>query len=193
MKVSGVYIIINIITNKYYIGSSTKSIYRRLQHHKASLIRGNHHNSHLQKAFNKYGVENFIFDILEEHPSDICKYMEQYWINMLSSANSIFGYNMCSVANNTFGTKRTPQQCLNISNSLKGKLSGSKHPLYGTKRNPTFEKKCCKMDINTKEIVKEYKSIKEAAEDTGVDNTSISKACCGKTKVCKGYIWKYLN
>lgn len=190
--ITGVYIILNTLNNKYYIGSSTKSINRRFQSHRASLIRGDHENARLQNSVNKHGIDNFSFEILEEYPAELCRYMEQFWMNMLDSANSKYGYNICSVATNTFGTKRTPEQCNNISKSLIGKMSGNKHPMWGIKREPTYEKKCCRMGVITAEILKEYKSVREAAKDMKVDDTSISKACHGKTKICKGYKWKYL-
>lgn len=48
------------------------------------------------------------------------------------------GYNMCKIAGNTFGTRRTDEQKKNISNSLKGKFSKEKHPMWGKKREPTM-------------------------------------------------------
>lgn len=48
------------------------------------------------------------------------------------------GYNMCKIAGNTFGTRRTDEQKKNISNALKGKLSKEKHPMWGKKRKPTM-------------------------------------------------------
>ena len=48
------------------------------------------------------------------------------------------GYNMCKIAGNTFGTKRTAEQKKNISNALKGKLAKEKHPMWGKKREPTM-------------------------------------------------------
>lgn len=51
---SGVYIIQNLINNKYYIGAS-KNIISRLQNHKTDLRGNNHVNIHLQSAFNFMG------------------------------------------------------------------------------------------------------------------------------------------
>jgi group I intron endonuclease len=63
-KISGIYKIINIITNKYYVGSSN-NIYRRWNTHKKSLNEGTHYNLYLQNSFNKYGINNFNFIIQE--------------------------------------------------------------------------------------------------------------------------------
>jgi group I intron endonuclease len=62
---SGVYQIRNIINNKRYIGSSARGIYNRWKLHKSTLNRKIHHSILLQRAWDKYGKENFIFEILE--------------------------------------------------------------------------------------------------------------------------------
>jgi len=61
----GIYAIHNIISNKYYIGSS-QCIRRRWNEHKSLLNRNKHGNQHLQYSYNKYGLDVFEFIILEE-------------------------------------------------------------------------------------------------------------------------------
>lgn len=60
---SGVYQIRNLITNDIYIGQSI-NLNRRKQHHLSSLKHSKHKSTYLQNAFNKYGEENFVFEIL---------------------------------------------------------------------------------------------------------------------------------
>ena len=62
---SGIYKIVNKINNKYYLGSSKDFHVRKLKHFN-ELRKGKHHNIYLQRAFNKYGEENFEFIVLEE-------------------------------------------------------------------------------------------------------------------------------
>ena len=62
---TGIYQIRNIINDDSYIGSA-KDINRRWQRHKSALKHNHHENIHLQRAWNKYGEKNFIFEILEE-------------------------------------------------------------------------------------------------------------------------------
>jgi len=57
---SGVYQIINLINNKIYIGSAI-DFESRFKRHKNSLQKGKHHSILLQRAWNKYGGENFEF------------------------------------------------------------------------------------------------------------------------------------
>lgn len=66
-KVSGIYTITNRVTGKLYIGESL-DIYRRWHDEHIPQLRKNcHYNKELQNDFNKYGKENFSFEILEQY------------------------------------------------------------------------------------------------------------------------------
>ena len=61
----GIYKIENLINHKVYIGQSIDIAGRWLEHQ--IDLKGNRHRSrHLQFAWNKYGPENFSFEVLEE-------------------------------------------------------------------------------------------------------------------------------
>jgi group I intron endonuclease len=64
VKTSGIYKIVNKINGKYYIGSA-KDVYDRWSDHKKDLKKTRHHNRHLQRAWDKYGRENFELVIVE--------------------------------------------------------------------------------------------------------------------------------
>lgn len=49
-----------------------------------------------------------------------------------------------------------------------------------------------KLNKDTKEIIKEYDSIADAADDSGVHSTNISKVCRGIRGSAGGFGWKYL-
>lgn len=62
-----IYKIVNLVNDKFYVGSTTSQKVRFRQHRK--LLRGNrHHCKHLQAAWNKYGESKFSFDVIEEVP-----------------------------------------------------------------------------------------------------------------------------
>ena len=63
-KKAGVYKISNSIDGRAYIGSSGH-LRRRMKEHANDLSKNIHGNKFLQNAYNKYGKENFKFDILE--------------------------------------------------------------------------------------------------------------------------------
>lgn len=60
----GIYRIKNLINNKCYYGSS-KEVEKRWSRHKSELNKNRHHNIHLQRAWDKYGKTNFLFEIVE--------------------------------------------------------------------------------------------------------------------------------
>lgn len=95
---AGVYKITCIANHKVYIGSTTE-IRKRWTWHRGDLWRGVHHNRHLQFAWNKYGEENFTFEVLEmvmfvEHLHD----REQYWLDYYQAYDSDKGFNHGKVA-----------------------------------------------------------------------------------------------
>ena len=59
-----IYQITNMVNGKYYIGSA-ESFARREWQHKYDLKRGAHKNPHLQSAWNKYGADAFVFEVIE--------------------------------------------------------------------------------------------------------------------------------
>lgn len=89
----GIYKITNKINNKCYIGQS-KNISKRWKNHKNSAYNPNEksYNYPLYRAFRKYGLENFSFEILEECSIKDLNQKEKYYINKF---NSFFnGYNL---------------------------------------------------------------------------------------------------
>lgn len=99
---NGIYKITNIINNKFYIGScSSKTyLYERLIHHRDDLINNKHHNKYLQNSFNKYGIKNFYYEIIEICNKENCINKEQYWINLLKPH-----YNFLKIAGSSLGTR----------------------------------------------------------------------------------------
>ena len=90
----GIYLITNIINNKKYVGQST-DIQRRWKDHIrfSSDQDKNIYCPKLYRAINKYGIDNFKFEVLEDLSSvsgDITE-REEYWIKYYDTVNS--GYN----------------------------------------------------------------------------------------------------
>ena len=83
-KKSGVYIIRNTVSNSAYVGESN-NLYRRLNEHITNLLNNSHCNNHLQNSFNKYGISNFEFEILE-FCSNI-KEREHFWVIKFKTDN----------------------------------------------------------------------------------------------------------
>lgn len=90
----GIYKITNQINNKCYIGKSC-NIENRFNVHRAYLNQLRDWNKPLYRAFRKYGLDSFNFEIIEdlkEQYDMLCNKRERYWIKYYSSYGSN-GYN----------------------------------------------------------------------------------------------------
>ena len=136
----GIYKITNKINNKKYIGQSL-NLEKRIKAHKTFLEKNIHGNSHLQASFNKYGKDNFCFEIIEECTLDELNDKEIYWIDFYKSHDPLFGYNKTFGGDSELPTEETKKK---MSESAKGKiiskeqrlkisksLSGKNHPNWG--------------------------------------------------------------
>ena len=124
MKIIGIYEIKNLVNNKIYIGSSS-NINKRKTAHFSYLRRNNHPNKHLQNAYNKYGANNFEFNILEICTIDNIIQKEQYYID-----NYLPHYNKRIIAESNFGWKPSEEYIKEFSIKMKGEgnyFYGLKH------------------------------------------------------------------
>jgi group I intron endonuclease len=76
----GIYKITNKNNGKSYFGSS-KNIETRWLTHKNQLKNGIHHNIHLQRTWDKYGEDIFVFEIVEECDINILLETEQKYLD----------------------------------------------------------------------------------------------------------------
>ena len=112
---SGIYTITNIINNHMYVGSAV-NLKKRLCQHRGDLRRGEHKNPHLQSAWNKYGEDAFVFDVIERWEAEYLISMEQWWMNMLRPE-----YNIAPVAWSSYGRKATSETRAKMSASSMGR------------------------------------------------------------------------
>lgn len=111
---TGVYRIVNLVNGKSYVGSTARSFARRFTEHKHFLKSGKHQTITLQRAWNKYGEDFFIFQIIETCEPELCLKSEQFWMDFLNPE-----YNICRVAYSSLGTKSSPETRAKISKALK--------------------------------------------------------------------------
>jgi predicted GIY-YIG superfamily endonuclease len=150
-KIQGIYIIENNINGKCYIGQSVDILFRWRSHTYKDVKQFPYP---LYKAFKKYGLIEFSFNILEvvEDKKDLTK-REIYWFNLLEP-----GYNLID-----------PRECCVVTK-----------PIY-------------QIDIETLEIINEFKSLTQAGEHNNINISHISQ-CCGLTrKTTGGYYWCYVK
>ena len=116
---SGIYKIINIVNNKFYVGSAV-NLSRRKARHFSELRNNRHNNKHLQAAWLKYGEESFVFVVVEE-VADIAKLLEaeNVWLKEHVGKDYCYNLGVDAVAptlgwsgpkSPTWGRKRTPEE-----------------------------------------------------------------------------------
>ena len=173
---SGIYLIINKVNGKWYVGSS-KNLNRRWNEHSKKLNNNCHYNNHLQYAWNNYGSNSFIFIKLHWSVvlSVIMKSREQLYLNYAKTIkknvyNILFSachYHKKSVSEETKmklrGRKMSEKQKQSISKANKGRKLSTQHcerirqGKLGNK-NPNFGKCMDKVTnaaklINAKSII----------------------------------------
>ena len=111
--IAGVYVIICTATNIIYVGSSINLGVRMMDHIMESS------NIHLRNAINKYGIESFVFIVVElfEKDPDITLEVnkgrllkqEQFYLDSLFKLPSDFRYNYLSVAGSSLGYRHNEE------------------------------------------------------------------------------------
>ena len=124
---TGVYCILNLLNLKRYIGSSSRSLAKRLTRHRHYLNKGTHHNEHLQRAWSAEGSYAFKFKILERCSPEQCVKREQYWITHYLAYDRERGYNKTLTAGSPLGYKHSKKAKRNMSAAAKGKKKSASH------------------------------------------------------------------
>ena len=164
---TGVYCITNKINKKIYIGSTSTSFYLRFHQHKSDYKAGKREIRILYRAFDKYGINNFKFEIVCICKKKDCVKMEQFYIN------KGVDYNCSMIAGSLLGLKHSSKS------KTKTIVGGSHHcaiPIDMYSKNGKF--------------IRSFDSIVEAQEETGIKSKSNIIQCCkGKVFSAGGYRW----
>lgn len=123
-----IYKIINLVNDKFYVGSTNNKKVRFRQHRK--LLRGSrHHCKHLQAAWNKYGEAKFDFVVVEEiADADNLQAAEDRWLQEHVGQPYCYNSGYASQApwrsappevTPNFGRVMSQEQKLKVSQSLK--------------------------------------------------------------------------
>lgn len=117
----GIYRIKCLVSKNIYIGSA-KDFDNRRKSHFDDLMGNCHRNPHLQRAYNKYGAQNFEFEIVEilgEYDKKLYFTRENFYIDQIVAAGT--NYNIAKAEGGwTYHTESRKEEIrAKVSNSLK--------------------------------------------------------------------------
>ena len=115
----GIYKIINVVNNKFYVGSAV-DLKRRKTRHFSELRNNKHSNGRLQNSWNKYGEQAFVFVVVEEL-SEAANLLaaENVWLKEHVGKDYCYNLGVDATApmmgfggelSPTWGRKRTPEE-----------------------------------------------------------------------------------
>lgn len=184
----GIYTIENTKTNQFYIGSS-KDIHQRWENHKYHLQKGTHKNCYLQRSYNKYGIDTFVFKVLCFCNLEELLYHEKMLINKLSP-----GYNIATEVSrppSRKGVTLTTETKEKLRNANLGKTPSDKALSQLRNRAELSRKPVKQLDLQGN-LIRVWNSVTEFTTETGKSNFPIRECCKqGRYKTAYGYKWTY--
>ena len=198
-----IYKISNDINDKVYIGKTGRTIEERFKEHQLASKK-EYKNRPLYNAMNKYGIEHFFVEQIEECKNDkeACE-REIYWINQFDSYHN--GYNATLGGDGTAVLELNDEEIVEKYKELKSKRAVGRYFNIDEKtvRNilnkydvDTYILDCKKIVmIKDNNIIHIFKNVKEANEFLGVDVNShnLYKVLNHFRKTAYGYKWQYLE
>lgn len=204
-----IYKIKNLINNKYYIGQTVHELKERWRQHKKKT----NNCRYLKNAFDKYGFDNFEFELIcecidEDLDNLEIKYMKEY--NSLAPN----GYNLREGGNSGRHNQLTKDKISKTMLDKNYKFPIGTHPWIDRKHSAeTIEKmnnrkhsketliklkelsalnmkRVIQLDLNNN-ILNVYESCTEAAEKNKTSKAGVSMVCNNKRIQLKGFKYKY--
>lgn len=184
---SGIYIIRNTVNGKVYIGQSRRISNREYSHFHA-LEKGTHYNKHLQRSYNTYGRDAFVFEVIEWCDVSELDEREKYYIKEYDSMNINKGYN--NEGGGNVGKE--------VSERMREAKRGANNPMYGKKPSKETIEKLRKSarGHNTKLTEEQVYQLKEdlvngIPQKEVADKYGLTVAAVGKIQMCKN--WQYVH
>lgn len=167
------YQIRNVLNNKKYIGITEKKPEERKNKHYSLLNRNKHVNYKLQKDWNEFGEQNFVFEILDSIDCETLEigYKKEYLL-IQENKTTTNGYNIL------VGGKVNPM----YTQSVKEKMTKTKQSQV-----PNIIQ-LEEIEENTFKIINKFSSQKEAQRITGLSQANIQRSIINHVKG-SGYYW----
>lgn len=214
---SYIYKITNNINQKIYIEKTNLTVEKRWKEHCNDFKKERCEKRPLYNAMNKYGIENFSIETIEECLPEESSEKEKYWIEYYSSFkngyNATMGgdgkpyidYELVIKTYNKIQNQTETAKLLNISiDSVRTILKNYNIPIVsGIEIAKKTQSKPVVMINKNNEQLKIFNSIGEAARFLQKENITtcaekgikahIGQVCNGKRQTAYGYKWQFLQ
>lgn len=201
---SYIYKITNIINGKSYIGKTNLSIEKRFKEHCRDSKKERCEKRPLYSAMNKYGIENFVVEQIDECSIAEVDEREKYWIEYFQTYKN--GYNatkggdgkayldyelIIKVYKETNNTIKTAKICECSPDAVRKVLHNNNIEIKTSQEVMKLEKAkpIAKLDLKTGEILEVFPSKTDAFRKGYTHAYDVAN---GKRKTCGGFGWKWL-
>ena len=207
---------ISFENEKYrYVGSTKKSLERRIYQHIGELNRNVHINKIMQNVYNKH-KESMIYKVIEDKiPLELLIQREQVYIDKLE-----YNLNICKIANippthykrlslynlygnliKVFETREEASKFIGVCKDTVGKYKNTvclkdyyvcDNDLYSESFIEIPVRRVGKYDLDGN-LVKIYNEPTQAMKEIGKPNTHVFAVLRNKQKTCFGYTYRYID
>lgn len=185
----------NDVLKRVYIGSAIrngktnleKGFLNRWNLHLSNLINNHNCTPKLQNAFNKYGLENIRFEIVDaleqDKPTSYYENIETEYIKKFNSVEN--GWNININGKNCKGTPMRKEVKDKIAAANRGVNNGmyNKYGYLNPMSKPVYQ-----YDLDGK-FIKKWDCAREIDRVLNIPYKQISQCFKTKSNFCKGYLW----
>ena len=199
-----IYLIINHVNGKRYVGKTNGTVEDRWKTHLAGINDPKNDNRSLYRAFRKYGIENFSIETIDTGESnEELNLLEQYWIDKLDTFQKEYNETRGGDGNTLYDREliwRIYEKTGTIAETARQvgcdrRVVRAVLHLHNIHNETSQIKEVCQLDKDTGKLIRVYKNGSQASKQLNNGDqskrTNILLACKEQWRTCGGFRWCY--